>query len=118
MLPQLMPGGDPELVSILHKQLEKRFESILLQTTVVEAKPQKNGIRVRFEGEGLDKKEAVYEKVLVAVGRTPNSGGFGLENTKVQLDEKGYVKIDDRCRTDDPSLLAIGDVTARPAACP
>jgi dihydrolipoamide dehydrogenase len=111
MMPQLMPGGDPELIAILHKQFEKRFESILLQTTVVEAKPQKNGIRVRFEGQGRDKKEAVYEKVLVAVGRKPNSVGFGLENTKVQLDEKGYVKIDDRCRTDDPSLLALGDVT-------
>ncbi len=111
MLPQLMPGADPELAALLQKQLEKHFESIMLRTTVAEAKPQKNGVRVRFEGEGLGKKEAVYEKVLVAVGRQPNSAGFGLENTKVQLDEKGYVKIDDRCRTDDPSLLAIGDVT-------
>jgi dihydrolipoamide dehydrogenase len=112
MLPQLMPGGDPELVSILHKQLEKRFESIMLKTKVVEAKSQKNGVRVRFEGEGAPKKEVVYEKVLVAVGRRPNSAGAGLENTKIQLDERGNVKVDDRCRTDDPSLLAIGDVTA------
>jgi dihydrolipoamide dehydrogenase len=111
MLPQLMPGADPELAALLQKQLEKHFESIMLRTTVAEAKPQKNGVRVRFEGERLGKNEAVYEKVLVAVGRQPNSAGFGLENTKVQLDEKGYVKIDDRCRTDDPSLLAIGDVT-------
>ena len=112
MLPQLMPGGDPELVSILHKQLEKRFESIMLKTKVVEAKPQKNGVRIRFEGEGAPKKEVVYDKVLVAVGRKPNSAGSGLENTKVQLDERGNVKVDDHCRTDDPSLLAIGDVTA------
>jgi dihydrolipoamide dehydrogenase len=111
MMPQLMPGGDPELIAILHKQFEKRFESIMLKTTVVEAKPQKNGVRIRFEGEGLDKKEAVYEKVLVAVGRKPSSAGFGLENTKVQLDEKGCVKVDHRCRTDDPALFAVGDVT-------
>ena len=111
MMPQLIPGGDPELIAILHKQFEKRFEAIMLKTTVVEAKPQRNGVRVRFEGEGLDKKEAVYEKVLVAVGRKPNSRGFGLENTKVQLNEKGCVRVDNRCHTDDPSLFAIGDVT-------
>ena len=112
MMPQLMPGGDPELIAILHKQFEKRFESIMLKTTVVEVKPQKTGVRVRFEGEGLDRKEALYEKVLVAVGRKPNAAGFGLENTKVQLDDRGNVKVDNRCHTDDPSLFAIGDVTA------
>jgi dihydrolipoamide dehydrogenase len=69
-------------------------------------------VRVRFEGEGAEKKEATYEKVLVAVGRKPNSTGSGLENTKVQLDEKGNVKVDAHCRTDDPALFAIGDVTA------
>ncbi|MBM4027746.1 MAG: dihydrolipoyl dehydrogenase [Planctomycetes bacterium] len=111
MMPQLMPGVDPELVSILHKQIEKRFESIMLQTKVVEAKEQKNGLRVRFEGEEAQKKEVVFDKVLVAVGRKPNSSGFGLENTKVQLDDKGNVKVDARCRTDDPALFAIGDVT-------
>ncbi|OHB68717.1 MAG: dihydrolipoyl dehydrogenase [Planctomycetes bacterium RBG_13_62_9] len=111
VMPQLMPGGDPELVSILHQQFEKRFESIMLKTKVAEAKEQKNGIRIRFEGEDVGKKEAVYDKVLVAVGRKPNSADLGLEKTKVRLDEKGYVKIDNRCRTDDPSLFAIGDVT-------
>ncbi len=111
MTGQLMPGGDPELVAILHKQFEKRFESILLSTRVAAAKAQKNGVKVRFEGENVPKKEATYERVLVAVGRKPNSADVGLEHTKVQLDEKGYVKVDNQCRTDDPSLLAIGDVT-------
>ncbi len=112
IMPQLMPGMDPELVTILRKQIEKRFESIMLKTKVVEAKEQRNGLRVRFEGEGAEKNEATYEKVLVAVGRTPNSVGSGLENTKVQLDEKGNIKVDAHCRTDDPALLAVGDVTA------
>jgi dihydrolipoamide dehydrogenase len=112
ILPQLMPGMDTELVNILRKQIEKRFESIMLRTKVVEAKEQRNGVRVRFEGEGAEKKEATYEKVLVAVGRKPNSTGSGLEHTKIQLDEKGNVKVDAQCRTDDPALLAIGDVTA------
>jgi dihydrolipoamide dehydrogenase len=112
IMPQLMPGMDPDLVAILHKQIEKRFESIMLRTKVVEAKEQHNGVRVRFEGEGAEKKEATYEKVLVAVGRKPNSAGSGLENTKVQLDGKGNVKVDVHCRTDDPALFAVGDVTA------
>jgi dihydrolipoamide dehydrogenase len=111
MMPQLMPGADPELISILHKQIEGRFESIMLKTKIVEAKEQKNGLRIRFEGEGAPKNEVVFEKVLVAVGRRPNSAGVGLENTKVQFDEKGNVKVDARCHTDDPTLFAIGDVT-------
>ncbi len=112
IMPQLMPGMDPDLVAILRKQIEKRFESIMLKTKVVEAKEQRNGVRVRFEGEGADKKEAIYEKVLVAVGRKPNSTGSGLENTKVQLDERENVKVDAHCRTDDAALFAVGDVTA------
>lgn len=112
IMPQLMPGMDAELVNILRKQIEKRFESIMLKTKVVEAKEQRNGVRVRFEGEGAEKREATYEKVLIAVGRKPNSAGSGLENTKIQLDESGNVKVDTHCRTDDPALLAVGDVTA------
>jgi dihydrolipoamide dehydrogenase len=112
IMPQLMPGMDTELVNILRKQIERRFESIMLKTKVVEAKEQRSGVRVRFEGEGAEKKEVSYEKVLVAIGRKPNSAGSGLENTKVQLDERGNVKVDAHCRTNDPALLAVGDVTA------
>ena len=112
IMPQLMPGMDSDLVAILRKQIERRFESIMLQTKVVEVVEQHNGVRVRFAGEGAGKKEATYEKVLVAVGRKPNSTGSGLEKTKIQLDEKGNVKVDAHCRTDDPALLAVGDVTA------
>jgi dihydrolipoamide dehydrogenase len=112
ILPQLMPGMDTELVNILRKQIEKRFEATMLKTKVVEATEQKNGLRVRFEGEGVEQREATYEKVLVGVGRKPNSSGSGLENTKVQLDEKGNIKVDAQCRTDDPALFAVGDVTA------
>jgi dihydrolipoamide dehydrogenase len=111
MMPQLMPGGDPELVGILHREFEKRFESIMLRTKVAEVKQQKSGLKVHFEGENLKQEEATYEKVLVAVGRQANSAGVGLENTRVQLTEKGCVKVNEQCRTDDASLFAIGDVT-------
>ena len=113
-LPQIMSWGDPELVAILRKQLEKRFEAIMVKTKVVEAREQDGGMWVRLEGEGSEKKEATYDKLLVAVGRTPNSDNVGLENTKVQLDGKGFVKVDKQCRTNDPSLFAIGDVTPGP----
>jgi dihydrolipoamide dehydrogenase len=69
---------------------------------------------VRIEGPDGRTEEATYDKLLVAVGRRPNSDNIGLENTKIQLDAKGSVKIDKQCRTSDPSLLAIGDVTPGP----
>ncbi len=114
VMPQLMPGGDPELVRILHKQLARRFESIMLRTKVVQAKEQSNGVKVRFEGEDVEREEATYERVLVAVGRKPNSTNISLENTKVQMDDRGYIRVDKQCRTDDPVLFAVGDVTRGP----
>jgi len=113
-LPQIMSWGDAELVAILHKRLEKRFETIMVKTKVVEVRPRDGGMWVRFEGENMDKKEATYDKVLVAVGRQPNSKGIGLENTQVQLNERGFAPVDKQCRTSDPAILAIGDVTPGP----
>lgn len=113
-LPQIMSWGDAELVGVLQKQLQKRFESIEVNTKVVEAREQGGGMWVRVEGPGGQSREATYDKLLVAVGRRPNSDNVGLENTKVQADARGFVKIDTQCRTSDPSVLAIGDVTPGP----
>ncbi|MFQ5692045.1 MAG: FAD-dependent oxidoreductase, partial [Nitrospinota bacterium] len=99
------------------------FDSIALNTKVAELKEGKGGLRVRFKGgeaegdggsEGGGKKERTFERVLVAVGRTPNSGGLGLENTKVQVDERGFVRVDAQRRTAEPSIFAIGDVAGEP----
>jgi len=113
-LPQIMSWGDPELVAILRKRLEKRFDGILVRTKVVEARERDGRMWVRFEGEGLDKKEGTYDKVLVAVGRRPNSDHIGLDKTQVQVNERGFVQVDQQCRTSDPAILAIGDVTPGP----
>jgi dihydrolipoamide dehydrogenase len=68
---------------------------------------------VRFEGpEGPFEKE--FSRVLVAVGRRPNSDGLGLENTAVKIDAKGFVQVDGQQRTSDPKILAIGDVCGEP----
>ncbi len=111
MTPGLMPGMDPELVRVLQKRLERLFDSIMLNTTVARIEEQKDGVKVTFEGPNAAVEEQVFEKVLVCVGRNPNSAGLGLENTNVQIDDKGFVKVDNRRRTDDDSIYAVGDVT-------
>ena len=114
MTPDLMLVSDRELIAILSKRLEKLFESIMLNTKVAGIEENKEGLKTVFEGENVEKKEQVYEKVLVAVGRKPNSANIGLENTNVRVNEKGYVLIDEHCRTDADSIFAVGDITGVP----
>jgi dihydrolipoamide dehydrogenase len=113
MTPGLLPGADRDLVNVLHKRLEGMFESIMLNTKVVKVAEEKNGIRVTFEGE-VAAKEKVFDRVLVAVGRRPNSKIPGLETTRVKVDGKGFVETDPQRRTAEPSLFAIGDVAGEP----
>ena len=113
MLSGLLPGADRDLADVLQKQLKGYFESIHTDTRVTEMTAEKDGIAVKLLG--LDFKETrKFDKVLVAVGRVPNSHDLGLENTKVQLHERGHVKVDAQRRTDDPSIYAIGDVAGEP----
>ncbi len=114
MMPGLLPGVDRDLVSVLSKRIENLFETIMLNTTVAEMKVQKNGIKVKFEGEGLEKKENLYEKVLISVGRKPNSNNLGLENTKVEIDNNGFIKVNKQRQTAEPSIYAVGDVVGEP----
>lgn len=110
----LLPGVDRDLVRPLQTRLEKMFAKIHLDTKVVKLAETKAGIKVTLEGEEVTDKELVFDKVLVAVGRKPNSQNLGLENTKVQLDQKGFVKVDEQRRTTDPNIFAIGDVAGEP----
>jgi dihydrolipoamide dehydrogenase len=110
----LLPGADRDLVNILAKRAETIFHSIMLETRVVEMKEEENGIRVTFEGDKVKEAEQVFENVLVAVGRTPNSAGLGLENTKIKLDRRGFVEVDPQRRTAEPSIYAIGDIAGEP----
>lgn len=110
----LLPGADPDLVKFVANRMEGLMHRILLNTKVVDMKEEKNGIRVRFEGPDLAEPEEVFEKVLVAIGRKPNSSGLGLGSTKVEVDEKGFVKVDEQRRTTDPRIFCIGDLTGEP----
>jgi dihydrolipoamide dehydrogenase len=114
MLPGLLPGADRDLVLPLHKRVEKIFDSILLNTTVAGMKEESGGICVAFDGPEVKEREKVFEKVLVSVGRKPNSEISGLEKTQVQVGERGFIQVNKQLQTDDPSIYAIGDVVGEP----
>jgi dihydrolipoamide dehydrogenase len=114
MLDGLLPGADRDLVLPLAKRVEKIFSKIMLSTKVAGIKEAKDGIRVKFEGSNAPEGEQVYEKVLISVGRKPNSAIPGLDRTRVERDAKGFIKIDPQRRTAEPSLYAIGDVAGEP----
>jgi dihydrolipoamide dehydrogenase len=110
----LLPGADRDLVLPLHKRLEKMFDGILLNTTVASLKEEKNGIRATFEGQSVKEREKVFEKVLVSVGRKPNSEIAGLDKTRVKVSAKGFIQVNKQLQTDDPAIFAIGDVVGEP----
>ncbi|MCC7087129.1 MAG: dihydrolipoyl dehydrogenase [Pirellulales bacterium] len=111
----LLPGADRDLVKPLHQRLQKRFASILLGTKVVGLVDRGDSIEVKLQNaDGSQERREQFSRVLVSVGRRPNSDGIGLENTKVTIDQRGFVEIDDRQRTSDDHLLAIGDVAGEP----
>src|ERR1700678_2155924 len=114
MLSGLLPGADRDLVLPLHKRLDKMFEAILLNTTVAAVKDEGTGIRATFEGPEVKEREKVFDRVLVSVGRKPNSEIPGLEKTQVKVSPKGFVQVNKQLQTDDPSIYAIGDLVGEP----
>jgi len=109
----LLPGADRDLVAVLQKRLETLFAKIMLNTKVVKVTDQKSGIRVSFEGAGSPS-EDVFDRVLVAVGRRPNSKIPGIETTGVKVDASGFIATDAQRRTAEPTIFAIGDVAGEP----
>jgi dihydrolipoamide dehydrogenase len=109
----LLPGADRDLVKPLQKRIEGLFSAIMLRTKVVKLEDTGTAVRASFEGpDGPSVQE--FSRVLVAVGRRPNSDGLGLENTKAVVSPKGFVEVDGQQRTADPHLFAIGDVCGEP----
>ncbi len=114
MLPGLLPGADRDLVVPLHKRLEKMFDGILLNTTVAAVKDEGTGIRATLQGQDGNSEEKLFDRVLVSVGRKPNSEIPGLEKTRVQLGQRGFIQVNKQLQTDDPDIYAIGDVNGEP----
>ena len=110
---QLMPGADPDLVKPLADRLKKQGVAVHLKTKVVEAKAQKAGIACTFEGEGIPE-SSVFDRVLVAVGRSPNGGKLDADKAGVRVGERGFIDVDAQMRTNVPHIFAIGDLVGQP----
>lgn len=110
----LLPGADRDLVRPLHKRLEGLFTAIRLETKVTGLTNRGEAIEVALEAAGGEKSVERFSRVLVSVGRKPNTRDIGLENTAVELNEHGFVVVDNRQHTTDSHILAIGDVAGEP----
>jgi dihydrolipoamide dehydrogenase len=107
----LVPGADRDLIRPLQKRIEGRYEAIHLGVKVEGIEARDDGLHASFSGDVAD---AVFDRVLVAVGRTPNGAGIGLDTAGVKVDERGFVPVDDQQRTNVPHIFAIGDVVGQP----
>ncbi len=110
----LIPGCDPDLVRPLQKRIKGRYRNIMLGTKVTDIQAQKNGLKVTFEGKQAPDKPQTYDKVLVAVGRVPNGKKINAEAAGVNVDERGFIPVDQQMRTNVPNIYAIGDVVGQP----
>ncbi|MCG8585848.1 MAG: dihydrolipoyl dehydrogenase [Pirellulales bacterium] len=113
MMDQLLPGADADLVKPLAKRLKGVMESILLKTKVTSMTDKGDSIEVELEGEETSGAHR-FDRVLVSIGRRPNSDLLGLENTQVKLDDRGFIITDEQRRSHDPAIFAIGDIAGEP----
>ncbi len=108
-LDTILGGADKDLIRPVVKAAERKFKEIRVKSKVTDMATAGRKIKVAMQT-GTETKEEQYDRVLVAVGRTPNAENLGLENTRAQRDERGYIKVNERQQTDDPSIYAIGDI--------
>jgi dihydrolipoamide dehydrogenase len=110
LLPQLMTGADPDLVRVLAKRIGARYEDVLTGTRVESVKAQKNGLKVEIGGAG----SRMFDQVLVAVGRVPNGNAIDAAAAGVNVDERGFIAVDEQMRTNVDGIYAIGDIVGDP----
>jgi dihydrolipoamide dehydrogenase len=114
MLPNLLAAADRDLVQPLEKRLKKIFKEIKVKTKVAGVEDTGDAVKVTFENEKGEKSEETFEMVLISIGRKPNSKGFGLENTGVKVNDRGWIETDSQRRTHESHIWAIGDVAGEP----
>ena len=113
-LPNLLPGTDPDLVKPLHRKLKKQFQSILLSSKVTSVEPNDDGtLNVTIEND-KETLMQVYDKVLVSVGRKPNTNLLNINATDVEVDQQGFIHVDVYRRTSVKNIFAIGDIAGNP----
>lgn len=111
---RLLPGADQDLVSHLQKRISTSFDKIMLQSKVIEIKEVADGLTVKIENKEKQIEEQHYDYVLMSIGRKPQTTGLGLENTKVQVNERGWIIADNTLKTNDDNIYAIGDIVGEP----
>jgi dihydrolipoamide dehydrogenase len=112
-LPRILNGVDADLVRPLHQRMQRRFKAIRLNTTVEKLEAREDGVVASFSSSQETGTE-IFDRVLVAVGRKPNTEQLGLEHTKVVVTPKGFIQVDQQMRTAEPTIFAIGDVVGEP----
>jgi dihydrolipoamide dehydrogenase len=110
----LLPGADRDMVGILARRVDAMCEAVMLNTKVAAVRDTGSGVHVTFEGPNIASREQTYDKVLVSVGRRPNSKIPGLERTQVKVNARGFIEVDQQRRTAEPTVFAIGDVAGEP----
>ncbi|MGB6976390.1 MAG: NAD(P)/FAD-dependent oxidoreductase, partial [Gammaproteobacteria bacterium] len=114
LMDQLMPGADRDMVAPLGKRLEKRYEKIMLKTKVTQVEAKKDGLWVTFAGDQAPDKPQRFDRILVAVGRKPNSDLIDAAKAGVQVNDKGFIPVDKQQRTNVPHIYGIGDIVGIP----
>ncbi len=109
-LDAILNGADPDLARPVAKLAEKNFKQVRVKTKVAKMSTAGKQIKVTVDDGSGQTKDELYDRVLVSVGRVPNSSDLGLEHTKVERDEKGFIKVNGRLETTDPNIHAIGDI--------
>lgn len=114
MMPGLLPGADRDLVNYLSMRIKKSFAEVMTNSKVMEMKEVKDGISVKIQDDKGNVADKNYDYVLMSIGRKPETRGLGLENTKVTVTDRGWIKVDKQLRTTDPNIFAIGDIAGEP----
>ena len=112
LTPGLMPGTDPDLVKPLQRRISKRYEAIHLETRVTQVDVADQGLVAHFDGKHTGKE--TFDRILVAVGRTPNGGKINAAAAGVEVSDRGFIDVDSQMRTNVPHIFAIGDVVGQP----
>ena len=110
---QLVPAADKDIIKIYQKYVSKKF-NVMLSTKVVGVEAKEDGLYVTFEGKNAPAEPVRYDKVLVAVGRTPNGNLLDAEKAGVNVDERGFINVDKQLRTNVSHIFAIGDLVGQP----
>jgi len=113
MQDNLIPGADKDIIRPLAKRLKARYENIFLNTAVTDIKPLKNGLKVSFEGKGAPESDT-FDRILVAVGRSPNGLLIDADIAGVNVDERGFIAVNKQQQTNVPHIYAIGDIVGQP----